>query len=37
MTDVEEVPLPSLAPNDVVVMGNLGSHKGKPCAISSAL
>ena len=37
MTYVEEVLLPSLAPDDVVVMDNLGSHKGKPCAISSAL
>ncbi len=28
--DVEHLPAPILRPGDVVVMGNLGSHKGKP-------
>jgi DDE superfamily endonuclease len=31
---VEEVLLPTLRPGDVVVMDNLGSHKGKACASS---
>jgi len=34
-TYVEKVLVPALRPDDIVIMDNLGSHKGKPIAGSS--
>jgi hypothetical protein len=33
---VEQILLPTLAPGDIVIMDNLGSHKAAPCATRSA-
>jgi len=33
---VEKILLPTLRPGDIVVMDNLGSHRGKSCVSSSA-
>src|SRR5437868_5750433 len=33
---IEQVLVPALKPGDIVIIDNLGSHKGKPCAVPSA-